>query len=561
MNNKLQKTYTRIVKTFIVTLVMVIAVMFGQGAFSQDEGIDPINFLEGVGILDRVEQYADTEYELASDTRVLYEERIVSCFCQFACYDVCEKNEVCSLPGYEEIQRDGFAYYKGNEKECECSDPANVSSINLRIAQSEAKLCIDEAISTYQFWKEQDGVCDEDAGETAELSPLDCLPKGDDISPQTPAEEQLKIFLRDIEVRLRQIHALVAAGQTKAAKEEAEGYLRAVITHLNKSMENRIDLSGMEKLEIEGKLRDVIDDVVIVEPGRGSYMGSCGFKGLWECLYLDPIDSPDTIRHELAHMITQAIAPYEYPTGNSSHDVTGYCSSQHRALDEALAHLFSANLVGKSKLETVVKGTELDVPAFQRNRTAGFDIDIANKQITTYTGSIQNVEVIDDNSDEWNEWNGPSNPDQLKTFSDQLSDLANRIDETIANGNNPRRVRTLVRLFSQRERVVSDPPAYSAKNEVAVASLLYDLTATKPSDQVVGDIIGAMEDFQSFKRRAPKSEKEVIQGILYRKGLGIDDPQFLRFYDIIVTKHKRKYRAEELILDPNFQRASNQVNQ
>lgn len=349
-------------------------------------------------------------------------------------------------------------------------------------------------------------------------------------------------------------------GNEESNKTQIESKTKELVNQvyieIEQNMKNRIDLSEAQKDQIVKIAKTAIDSTKVQDCGKGSYTDKCGIVFKSDCLYLDPLHSADVIRHELGHIIASTlIKGYQYPTGDSSHEMEGLCSDEHRAFDEALATLIASDIVGKSTYITHKQGNSIDPFTLPSMTNSGsYEIDISAGTVTTKNSA--GVKYYGPNGDKSTklEWYGPSTEAEIDKIADEIKLRFDLIDKEKAKGENAdyglieglfRKVNMFLRLLN--------PPAYSPKSEVAVASLIYDVTGDSTSTPRLGKILKGCENFYNKKGRAPKSELEFLQGFLNDKIYDTSDPMMssgfsIAYLKINSTDHRRIYLVDSLLL-------------
>jgi hypothetical protein len=366
---------------------------------------------------------------------------------------------------------------------------------------------------------------------------LDCM-----LTQEPPALE-----VDNFNKQIKQLMSGILIYLEKGNQQEAQAALRRLLNVVNDKIDFRLnsrsDIDAATKSRIKSKINDLIANVRFQEPGKGSKIDSCGFLFMNECLYLDPITSQDIITHEFSHIIAEELTPgYEIPGGSSSHDFFGYASSMERSYDEAMATLLAVDLLGDGKYSSIETGIEVNYNTVKKGNLAEneYEYDFQRQELTEYSNSdSQNAQVYDAKNVNWYGFSG----DAKKKIEQKLANL--ELDLELARKNND--VEQANRLTVQKHKYLKylNPPVHSPKSEVAVASLLWDLTGSKVQSERLGRIKQAIDAYYAKYAKPPTTEKEFLQGFLMGKDPSSTDVS--EAYQIITgDRHQRQYSLEEL---------------
>jgi hypothetical protein len=305
----------------------------------------------------------------------------------------------------------------------------------------------------------------------------------------------------------------------------------------------RDDIDEKTKNTIKTTINDLVNNVRFQEIGKGSKIDSCGFLWVNTCLYLDPITSQDIIAHEFAHVIVEKLTQgYELPAGNSTHDFAGYSSSIERAYDEALATVVAADLLGRSKYSSIESEIDVNYNSVKLGEIAEneYTYDFVRQVMIEYPNSNSEDPIIFDDKNV--NWYGYSGSNKQKAL-DKLSKI--ELDLELYKKN--KEISKVQELILQKHKLLRylNPPAYSPKSEVAVSSLIWDLSGSNANSYRLGRIKKAIDDYYNKFGYPPKNELEFLKGFLMNKDL--QDKDFNDAYSIITgLRHQRKYQLDDL---------------
>lgn len=304
-------------------------------------------------------------------------------------------------------------------------------------------------------------------------------------------------------------------------EEETRNLIAMIVLEIQQHTDVRTDLDSSQKTELTNLVKEATDNAIITKCTKGSKVDACS-RWFWSgtCMHIDPMSSPDIIRHEIAHLVVETFFKgFTEPQSDSSHDMMGFCSSYHRALDEALANLISADLVGKSTYVTFSQLSTVD-PLKVMGGEQGYAVDFDTKTIREYAGSADSEELHGFDTDRDLEWTGIKDETTrniaLQKMDDTFQDYEKLSKEyydkigigTILDDSDKVKLEKVNKKYDLYSRLLY-PPAYSSKNEVAVASLISNMF---PGQYKLGRIIDSANSFYDETGRAPRSEEEFLQG-------------------------------------------------
>jgi hypothetical protein len=260
-------------------------------------------------------------------------------------------------------------------------------------------------------------------------------------------------------------------------------------------------------------------------------------------LYLDPITSQDIIVHEFSHLIAEKLTPaYEIPKGDSTHDFFGYSSSLERSYDEAMATLIAVDLLGKSRYSSIESGVITNYNTVKTGNLADneYEYEFSKQEMSEYPNSDSKSQVVfDDKNINWYGFTGKAK----QTALDKLEDV--ELDLELARKNKD--INEVKRLTILKHKYLKylNPPVSSPKSEVAVSSLIWDLTGSKVDSNRLGRIKKTIDDYYNKFNKPPRTEQEFLIGFLL--GKDEDDDEFINAYNIITgERHNRKYSIMDL---------------
>ncbi|HOY46514.1 MAG TPA: hypothetical protein PKU95_02680 [Candidatus Dojkabacteria bacterium] len=361
-------------------------------------------------------------------------------------------------------------------------------------------------------------------------------------------QEEPPVEIDNYNKQINQLMSGILIYLEKGNQQEAQTALRRLLNVVNDKIDYRLnsrsDIDDATKSRIRAKINDLIANVRFQQPGKGSKIDSCGFLFMNDCLYLDPITSQDIIAHEFSHIIAEELTPgYEIPGGDSSHDFFGYSSSLERSYDEALATLLAVDLLGDGKYSSVETGLDVNYNIIKTGALAEneYEYDFQRQELTEFSNSdSENPQLYDSNNINWYGFSGEAK----KKIEAKLSNI--ELDLELARKNND--LEQVTKLTTQKHKYLRylNPPVHSPKSEVAVASLLWDLTGSKVQSERLGRIKQAIDAYYNKFGEPPKTEKEFLQGFLIGKDPTSSD--VTEAYGIITgERHQRRYSLEELM--------------
>jgi len=337
--------------------------------------------------------------------------------------------------------------------------------------------------------------------------------------------------------------------------------LQSVGNQIMSRTNTRTDLDASQKERLSTLVQELIDKAEVLECKKGSYVKTCQWIKLnfGSCLYIDPMSSPDIVRHEMGHIIAETFMnEYQYPSGKSSHAMLGFSSDKHRAFDEALANLISIDLVGGTRYVTFSQTSSSDPLSFTKD--TGQDINFATKTIKEYRATRDTNTTFDPNNKTKSEleWYGiPDNKDNMRELARKRMDAKLAELKELSKKDSFWRAITGTQTAETKAKLekvqfyskMLYPPAYSSRNELAVAFLMYDLLGDSPTSYRLGGIINSSNAFSAANGRGPKSELEFLQGyILWQTSQGGEKSSLVEKVLNLATNdtHRRLYFEDEL---------------
>ena len=175
------------------------------------------------------------------------------------------------------------------------------------------------------------------------------LDASNDARPEVQYMRQMVELDKQIKQVSLGIRTMAAHGDVERAKEEAKRLSDLMKQKVLKQLDYRTDLTDDQKKTARNIVESYGKSVVITDKlGEGSAVKGCYCflgKCFNACLYIDPVSSPDVIAHEYGHLIYEALSKnYAMPDGDSSHSFFDNASDEHRALDEAIATVYSMDI-------------------------------------------------------------------------------------------------------------------------------------------------------------------------------------------------------------------------
>ncbi len=332
--------------------------------------------------------------------------------------------------------------------------------------------------------------------------------------------------------------------------------LEEIVKDIGKRTQERTDLTKSQKSQLMSIVSSATEDARINECGEGSYVSGCKWYtlGFASCMYLDPLSTPDIVRHELGHLVAEKMVPaYSEPGGKSSHNLIRYSSSVHRAYDEGLAIVIAADLAGKANYSSISKLSLVDPLKIDGVKDyAGYDIDLNEKSVKVYKSSLQDFTEYKKDMDSTGaklEWYGATSRERRQKYQDEIEKLGKEFDKLVADYEAGKSGLNMNQLESKLGRIMKtiqkyktrlNPPAFSPSNEVAVASLIYDLTGSAASDYRLGKLIQAGSGFTSRSEGSIKSELDFLKGLSVSKSAS----EVIKITSN--QKHNRSYISEDL---------------
>lgn len=345
-------------------------------------------------------------------------------------------------------------------------------------------------------------------------------------------------------------------------EEDTKDLMAMIAMEIKQHTDIRTDLSNSQKTELTNLVTEVTDNAIIAKCAEGSKVDACS-RWFWSgtCMHIDPMSSPDIIRHEIAHLVVETFFKgFTEPQSESSHDMMGFCSSYHRAFDEALANLVSADLIGKSTYVTFSQSSTVD-PLEALGGDQGYVVDFDKKTIEEYEGSVDSPKFHGFDNERDLDWTGITDEKARAKAQKRLDDTSTAYEklrkeyyDKIESGailDDSDRVK--IKYLSSKLELYSMflyPPSYSSKNEVAVASLISNLL---PGQYKLGRIIESANRFYEKTSRAPKNENDWLQGYVeWQYRTTDEDKENIRERVILLTNndtHQRGYIEFDLTID------------
>lgn len=367
---------------------------------------------------------------------------------------------------------------------------------------------------------------------------LDCM------MSSTEPDTQIENYDNQIKQLLNGILIYISKGNEQEAQAATRDLLNVIGLKINYNLDNRGDLDDATKAVIKDTISDLIYSVRFQSPGKGSKIDSCGFLWTSDCLYLDPITSQDIIVHEFSHLIAEKLTPgYIMPGGDSTHDFFGYSSSLERSYDEALATVIAIDLLGESKYSSVDSGVSTNYNSVKQGSLADneYEYNFVNQEMIEYPNSDSKDPIIyDDKRINWFGYTGKAK----QTALSKLEDV--EIDLELARKNEDINEVNRLTVLKHKYLKYLNPPVNSPKSEVAVASLIWDLTGSKVDSNRLGRIKKAIDDYYNKYNQAPRTEQEFLIGFLLGKDEGSEEVSGA--LDIVTgERHNRKYTINDIL--------------
>ncbi len=412
---------------------------------------------------------------------------------------------------------------------------------------------------------------------------------GNPLEVKDPRTEKLKELDVDIAQARNHLLVLIRAQELgKKSQKDVEDQLKKLTGMIEKRigirMEESNDLSEKQKKQILEISNKHLNSYKVNKVGEGSRVQtSCRFLWYWckDTLEIDPSSSTDIIYHELGHLIYEELSPnYEHPTGSSQHDFAGYSASEHVALDEALATFIAMYLKDSTSYGSIDPHDEIMLDSKDQQ----YFYDFKNKKLFLSNPTNANeILEVDEEKDRGlhvrhfgNDALMEAAQQKIKEIDEELEDIAAQAIHLASNKNTNRfpllytqeqiekyknspEVQDASKLVELRKRAEGlkrekdriswkiNPPAYSPKAELSVTRLLIELTGGIDERDRLGQVMQATESFTQITGRGPKTELELLQGLLHGKDK--DSEEFQNVLKIIQSdEFRRKYDVESLIL-------------
>lgn len=335
------------------------------------------------------------------------------------------------------------------------------------------------------------------------------------------------------------IYVFLSKGDKKSAEAEYKRLTEKEMQRFNLLLDVRKDLTDDQKKTVKTEVEKLAKNIRFTEPGEGSKVVTGLFS---ETLYIDPTGGYDIFYHEIGHKITESLTnKFTLPDGPTEHSFTNFAATEHLALDEALATLISIDITKESTYSSFDEyiGVNLNQIKPKSGWDQEYKYDFTTQTMTVYENSNTSAPQTVNTSNKalyWN-WYGPN--ETQKTY---LQNKIAEVDAKLKTESNPDEYKKLMNIKYKALRSLN-PPAYSPKSEVAVASVIWDVTGTTKEDERLGRIQKAINRFTEVKGRAPQSEKEFLQGYF----LDLEDEKKTEVLGLISgPRHKRTYSLVDL---------------